>query len=82
MCTAIIWDDMLRNVYPEKIKQHGLDKLVELMIWVYIKDVHRFVPYTTFQQFAELWPAVWAASSFKGAYGETLTVSYSDNYLL
>ena len=41
--TAIIWDDMLRNVYPEKIKQHGLDKLVELMIWVYIKDVHRSV---------------------------------------
>lgn len=34
---------MLRNVYPEKIKQHGLDKLVELMIWVYIKDVHRSV---------------------------------------
>ena len=41
--TAIIWHDMLMNVYPEKIKQHGLDKLVELMIWVYIKDVHRSV---------------------------------------
>lgn len=34
---------MFMNVYPEKIKQHGLDKLVELMIWVYIKDVHRSV---------------------------------------
>lgn len=38
-------------------------------------SLYRFVPYTTFQQFADLWPAIWAASSFKGAYGETLTVS-------
>lgn len=28
---------MLRNIYSEKIKQYKLDKLVEIMVWTYIK---------------------------------------------
>jgi len=77
----IIWDDMLRNIYTDKIKQYDLGKLVEPMIWTYIKDIYRFIPYSTFQQFAEIFPAIWGASSFKGAYGETLTVPNADMHL-
>ncbi|KAK4336729.1 hypothetical protein RND71_043630 [Anisodus tanguticus] len=37
----IIWDDMLRNIYSEKIKEYGLGNLVEPMVWTYIKDIYR-----------------------------------------
>ncbi|XP_074596750.1 hexosaminidase D [Brevipalpus obovatus] len=70
----VIWDDMLRNFSPDKLKESGLGKLVEIMMWVYVKDVYRFIPYSTFAMFAENFDGAWAATAFKGAYGETLTV--------
>lgn len=35
----IIWDDMLRNMGPDKLKQLG--SLVEPMVWTYVRDVYR-----------------------------------------
>lgn len=29
----IIWDDMLRNIAPERLKEAGLGALVEPMVW-------------------------------------------------
>ena len=68
----IIWDDMLRNIQPEKLRELG--SLVEPMVWTYVKDVYRFIPYSTWNVFADVFPNIWAASAFKGAFGETLTV--------
>lgn len=68
----IIWDDMLRNIQPEKLRE--LAPLVEPMVWTYVKDVYRFIPYSTWNVFADVFPNIWAASAFKGAFGETLTV--------
>lgn len=77
----IIWDDMLRNFNPERIRQSGLGRLVEPMVWVYVKDVYHFVSVPMFSMFAELFDNVWAASAFKGAYGETLIVPNAKSHL-
>ncbi|XP_053206083.1 hexosaminidase D-like [Panonychus citri] len=70
----IVWDDMLRNMSPERLKESKIGSLVEPMIWTYVKDIYRFIPYPTFTYFADTFDNVWAASAFKGAFGETLTV--------
>jgi len=63
---------MLRNIQPEKMRELG--SLVEPMVWTYVKDVYRFIPYSTWSVFADIFPNIWATSAFKGAFGETLTV--------
>ncbi|KAH9362944.1 hypothetical protein HPB48_014274 [Haemaphysalis longicornis] len=68
----IIWDDMLRQISAEKLKPLG--KLVEPMVWSYVKDVYRFISYSNWATYSEAFDAIWAASAFKGAFGETLTV--------
>lgn len=42
----IIWDDMLRNMSPDKLRQLG--PLVEPMVWTYVRDVYRYVHYHFF----------------------------------
>lgn len=69
----IVWDDMLRQMPTEKLKEYQLGTLVEPMVWTYVKDVYRFVPYNVWMSYSEVFPFVWAASAFKGAFGETLT---------
>ena len=75
----IIWDDMLRNIAPDRLRELGT--LVEPMIWTYVRDVYRFIPYSTWLSFADVFPHVWTASSFKGAFGETLTVPNAKMHL-
>lgn len=72
--TPIIWDDMLRQMPTEKLKEFQLGSLVEPMVWTYVKDVYRFVPYNVWMMYSEVFPYIWAASAFKGAFGETLTI--------
>lgn len=68
----IIWDDMLRNIPSFRLKQ--LSGLVEPMVWSYVRDIYHFIPYPTWMTFGEAFDNIWAASAFKGAFGETLTV--------
>lgn len=70
----IIWDDMLRQIPTDKLKQFKLNSLVEPMVWTYVKDIYRFIPYNVWLVYSEVFPYIWAASAFKGAFGETLTV--------
>ncbi|KPM07047.1 hexosaminidase D-like protein, partial [Sarcoptes scabiei] len=70
----IIWDDMLRQIYPETIKLYELHRSnLEIMIWTYIDDIYRFIPYGTWISYSQSFPKIWGASAFKGAFGETLT---------
>lgn len=68
----IVWDDMLRNIPQQKLKR--LSGLVEPMVWVYVRDIYHFVSYQVWTSFSEAFDNIWAASAFKGAFGETLTV--------
>ena len=42
------------------------------MIWVYVEDVDRFVEPPTWSNFGAVFSNVWAASAFKGAFGERM----------
>ncbi|XP_075222877.1 hexosaminidase D-like isoform X2 [Lycorma delicatula] len=70
----IIWDDMLRHLPPISLDSFHIGELVEPMVWVYAEDVYRFVPSSVWEKYATTFPRVWAASAFKGAFGETLYV--------
>lgn len=70
----IIWDDMLRHVSETAMQEMHLGQLVEPMVWVYAEDVYRFVQPSVWTKFGQVFSHVWAASAFKGAFGEQLTV--------
>lgn len=70
----LIWDDMLRHLPPISLEQFHIGDLVEPMVWVYAEDVYRFVPSSVWDKYATTFPRIWAASAFKGAFGETLYV--------
>lgn len=77
----IVWDDMFRNMDSAVLKEFDLGSLVEPMVWVYIQDIMRFIPPTTWYMFGEVFPNVWVAGAFKGAFGETLTVPDMKHHL-
>lgn len=68
----IMWDDMLHHFSTESLKKFDLGNLVEIMIWTYVQDVYRFIPHDIWAMYGEVFPYVWSASAFKGAFGETL----------
>ncbi|KAF6217272.1 hypothetical protein GE061_001626 [Apolygus lucorum] len=70
----IIWDDMLRHLPPSSLEQYRIGELVEPMVWVYAEDVYRFVPLPIWEKYSQVFGTVWAASAFKGAFGETLYI--------
>nr|AJO25051.1 beta-N-acetylhexosaminidase [Nilaparvata lugens] len=79
--TPIIWDDMLRHLPPISLEQYRIGELVEPMVWVYAEDVYRFVPSSVWDKYAAVFARVWAASAFKGAFGETLQVPNAKRHL-
>ncbi len=81
--TALMWDDMLRSVPPEEILAAGLGGgLVEPVVWAYGEDVDRLLGgATVWQRYASVFPSVWAASAFKGAFGEHLQLPDLNRHL-
>lgn len=77
----IIWDDMLRHISQESMIGVNLGALVEPMVWVYAEDVYRFVQPPIWDKYGAVFKTAWAASAFKGAFGETLFVPDSKRHL-
>ena len=63
---------MLRNIPAHVLQESQLGQIVEPMVWVYVEDVDRFVDSLTWANYGEVFPHIWAASAFKGAFGERL----------
>ncbi|KAL1264447.1 hypothetical protein QQF64_004802 [Cirrhinus molitorella] len=82
----IMWDDMLRSVTPETIKESGLIGLVQPMLWDYSPalDVDNTVMLMERYKSAGM-SQQWAASSFKGSTTVhtcvTSTQRHVDNHL-
>lgn len=72
--TPIIWHDMLSHVSETTMKEYNFGELVEPMVWVYAEDVYHFVQPSVWNKFSKVFPYVWGASAFKGAFGEQSTV--------
>ena len=68
----IIWDDMLRTIPAQILHDSKLGDVVEPMVWVYVEDVDRFVDSLTWANYGEVFGHIWAASAYKGAFGERL----------
>ncbi|XP_054721330.1 hexosaminidase D-like [Uloborus diversus] len=79
--TPIIWDDMLRHTTVAELKKYEMGKLVEPMAWSYVEDVYLFLPSSLWEKYGEVFPYMWTASAFKGAFGETLTVPDAKRHL-
>ncbi|XP_060700177.1 hexosaminidase D-like [Hemiscyllium ocellatum] len=76
----IIWDDMLRNINEEKLKESMLSQFVELMIWEYNANLDIDSMMLQIQKYKHSgFSVMWFASAFKGATGaaQSLTpISY------
>ena len=64
---VIIWDDQIRQVSLELLKNSAIGKMVEPMVWVYAEDVYKFMQSQTWDKYAQLFPTAWVAGAFKGA---------------
>uniref|UniRef100_A0A2P2I1L9 beta-N-acetylhexosaminidase n=1 Tax=Hirondellea gigas TaxID=1518452 RepID=A0A2P2I1L9_9CRUS len=71
---VLIWDDMLRHISDAAMTDYHLGELVEPMVWVYAEDIYRFVQPSMWTKYSQVFSHIWAASAFKGAFGEQLTV--------
>ncbi|XP_069689508.1 hexosaminidase D-like [Periplaneta americana] len=69
--TPLVWDDMLRHWSPLDLADSGLGGLVEPVVWVYAPDIARLLPHYVWHAYTRVFPRVWIASAFKGAFGET-----------
>lgn len=79
--TPIMWDDMLRHATVTELQKYEMGKLVEPMAWSYVEDVYLFLPSSLWEKYSEVFPYLWTASAFKGAFGETLTVPDAKRHL-
>ncbi|XP_048411100.1 hexosaminidase D-like isoform X2 [Stegostoma tigrinum] len=76
----IVWDDMLRNISEEKLKESMLSQFVELMIWEYNANFKVDGMMLQIQKYQRSgFSHMWFASAFKGSTGaaQSLTpISY------
>lgn len=79
--TPIMWDDMLRHTTVSELQKYEMGKLVEPMAWSYVEDVYLFLPSSLWEKYSQVFPYLWTASAFKGAFGETLTVPDAKRHL-
>lgn len=71
---VIIWDDMLRQIPTIELQDSSLGDLVEPMVWAYAENVDQYVSNQIFSKYSRVFPTIWTASAFKGAYGESLVI--------
>ncbi|XP_054739999.1 hexosaminidase D [Anastrepha obliqua] len=71
---VVIWDDMLRAMMLSEMQHSHIGNYVEPMVWVYANDIYRFIQPQLWDMYSKVFPTVWAASAFKGAFGESLMI--------
>ncbi|XP_012271746.1 hexosaminidase D [Orussus abietinus] len=65
----IIWDDMLRSIDLQVLKEYYVGKYVEPMIWHYSARETFSLPPDLWDKYSSVFPNIWAATAFKGATG-------------
>ncbi len=80
--TALVWDDMLRGASAEELQESGIGQLVEPVIWDYGERVGSLGA-QVWKKYASVFGRhLWAASAFKGAFGEHLLLPVAGRHLL
>ncbi|XP_032521320.2 hexosaminidase D-like isoform X1 [Danaus plexippus] len=66
---VLMWDDMLRSISVDVLKNYSLGELVQPVVWNY-SPLHLFhVEVQLWTCYSQVFPNVWAASAYKGASG-------------
>lgn len=68
----LIWDDMLRSISLDELRKAEISGLVEPVIWNYGEDVGNSIDIRIWQKYSAVFGNLWAASAFKGAFGERI----------
>ncbi|XP_038633033.1 hexosaminidase D-like isoform X3 [Scyliorhinus canicula] len=72
----IFWDDMLRNISEEKLKESMLSQFVEPMIWDYNANFDMHNMELLIQKYQRTgFSHIWFASAFKGATGAAVALT-------
>ncbi|XP_017856347.1 PREDICTED: hexosaminidase D [Drosophila arizonae] len=71
---VVIWDDQLRDISLSELQNSQIGSYVEPMVWVYASDIYHFIQPQLWNTYAKVFPSAWAASAYKGAFGESLLV--------
>ncbi|KAH8311568.1 hypothetical protein KR044_006961 [Drosophila immigrans] len=71
---VVIWDDQLREMTLSELQNSQIGSYVEPMVWVYANDIYHFIQPQLWDTYAKVFPSAWAASAYKGAFGESLLV--------
>lgn len=66
---VLIWDDGLRKIKEEELKNSNLSKLVEPVVWKYTTDVTLDINNELLDKYSNVFKTLWFASAFKGATG-------------
>ncbi|VDN07687.1 unnamed protein product [Thelazia callipaeda] len=61
----LIWHDMLVNLQPQSILRHGLNKLVEPVVWNYMENLDDQLFPDFWQRLSSMFPYAWGASAYK-----------------
>uniref|UniRef100_A0A915HN12 beta-N-acetylhexosaminidase n=1 Tax=Romanomermis culicivorax TaxID=13658 RepID=A0A915HN12_ROMCU len=79
---VLMWHDMLVKMDDmQVIREYGMDKLVEPVIWAYAESLNDYLTPDTWYRFSSTFPYIWGASAFKGADGPSRYYSNVPHYL-
>ncbi|CAL9707806.1 unnamed protein product [Knipowitschia caucasica] len=80
--TILMWDDMMRDMSQDTLRDSGLVGLVQPMLWDYTPDLDVNKTVSLLQKYGAAGMAeVWAAGSFKGSSGVHVCVPSSQRHV-
>uniref|UniRef100_A0A2A4ITM8 beta-N-acetylhexosaminidase n=1 Tax=Heliothis virescens TaxID=7102 RepID=A0A2A4ITM8_HELVI len=79
--SVLMWDDMMRTMDPEMLKEYALGEIVEPVIWNYNSSDTFVIKKEVWDTYAQLFPKLWGGSAFKGANGSSQILSPVTRYL-
>lgn len=65
----LVWDDEFRSISKHELKKFHLHSSIEPVVWKYTKDVYDELGPSLWNVYADTFPKLWIASTFKGATG-------------
>ncbi|XP_048222526.1 hexosaminidase D isoform X2 [Perognathus longimembris pacificus] len=80
--TALVWDDMLRDMPQDQLAASGVPQLVEPVLWDYGADLDVHGKVRLMEKYRECgFLRLWAASAFKGATGPSQALPPVEHHL-
>ncbi|XP_026729051.1 hexosaminidase D-like [Trichoplusia ni] len=78
---VLMWDDMLRSINVDTLREYELGRLVQPVLWHYNSSECFNIDPNLWLTYSQVFPQVWAASAFKGANGSCQVLSPVRRYV-